>query len=236
MPKPTNLQQTLWDIQKRFGDHAIETLGARGAQAAALATGFPVLDATLSAGGIPYGTLTELVGIPTSGMTTLAHQIIANTHRAGNPAVYLDPNSTFDPDYAARCGVEPDRLLLVRPTDAAQAILIARDCVRTGSIALVVLDLIGLKVSGIKPLEHLRDALVRSRCTALILHDTPFAAPLDSVFDVRLCVERTGWLFEGRDVRGYQARITVAKDKGREGERHVVVDIRADRAVDGGNP
>jgi len=236
MPKQTNLQQTLWDIQKRFGDHVVGTLGTRGLQTAAISSGFFALDAVLSAGGIPYGGLTELAGVPTSGMTTLAHHIIAGAHHTGDPAVYLDPNGTFDPDYAVRCGVDLDRLLLVRPSDAAQAILIARDCVRTGSVALVVLDLVGLPVRGVKPLEHLRDSLIRSRCAALILHSQPFPSTLDVFFQVRLRIERAGWLTQGRDVCGYQTQITVVKDKSREGERRVMLDIRTDRAVDGGNP
>ena len=236
MPKPNNLQQTLWDIQKRFGDQAVGTLGAREAQTPVIQTGFPALDQALGVGGIPYSALTELVGVPTSGMTTLAHHLSASVQRSGSAVVYLDPNGTFDPDYAARCGVDPERLLVVRPTDAAQAVLIARDCVRTGSVALVVLDLVGLSVSGSKPLEHLRDALIRSRCVALILHRKPFPAPLDVLFQMRLRVERVGWLVQGRDVSGYQVQITVVKDKAREGERRVVLDLWTDRAVDGGEP
>ncbi|MBN8454148.1 MAG: DNA recombination/repair protein RecA, partial [Candidatus Accumulibacter sp.] len=152
MPKSTNLQQTLWDLQKRFGDQAIGTLGARGTSATALATRFPELDTALGAGGIPDRGLTELIGVPTSGMTTLALRIAASAHADGAPVVYLDGAGTFDPDYAARCGVDPDRLLLVQPEDAAQALLIARDCARTNSVRLIVLDLVGLPVRSSKPL------------------------------------------------------------------------------------
>ncbi len=236
MPKTTNIQQTLWDLQKRFGDHAISTLGARGTSAAALPTGFPQLDAALGAGGIPDHGLTELVGVPTSGMTTLALRIVANAHAAGAPVVYLDGMGTFDPDYAARCGVDPDRLLLVQPEDAAQALLIGRDCARTNSVRLIVLDLVGLPMRGSKPLEHLREALVRARCAALLLHSEPVPAALNDLFQLQLRLAWAGWVTQGRDVTGYRVQVTIVKDKARAGERQIVLDLHPDRAVDGGAP
>ncbi len=236
MPKTTNLQQTLWDLQKRFGDHAISTLGARGTSAAALPTGFPELDTALGAGGIPDRGLTELVGVPTSGMTTLALRIIASAHADAAPVVYLDGAGTFDPDYAARCEVDPDRLLLVQPEDAAQALLIARDCARTNSVRLIVLDLVGLPVRGSKPLEQLREALVRTRCAALLLHNEPVPTTLNDLFQLQLRLAWTGWVTQGHDVSGYRVQVTVVKDKARAGERQVVLELHPDRAVDGGAP
>jgi len=52
-------------------------------------------------GGIPSGRITELLGAPTSGKTTLANIIIANAQRRGSIAAYVDLSQTFDPYYAS---------------------------------------------------------------------------------------------------------------------------------------
>src|SRR5690606_13921275 len=57
----------------------------------------------------------------TVGLATLALQIVAQAQAEGEIAVWLDLQQTFDPDYAARCGVILDQLILVRPPDFGQA-------------------------------------------------------------------------------------------------------------------
>jgi RecA/RadA recombinase len=54
-------------------------------------------------------------------MTTLAHRIVANAPGWRGVAAYIDLTGTLDPDYAARCGVTLERLLIVRPRDAGHA-------------------------------------------------------------------------------------------------------------------
>ncbi len=76
------LQLTLWDVQKRWGQKALDLLNGPSStgDSTRISTGFDRLDQMLGSGGIARGRITELLGIPTSGMTTLAHKLTA-THR-----------------------------------------------------------------------------------------------------------------------------------------------------------
>ena len=115
---------TVAAIQQRWGTQALRRWGeapayrqgqaARAVEAPHIPTGFPALDQALGIGGIPRGRITEMMGAPTSGMATLALKVIASAQSRRDMAAYVDLGYTFDPDYAARCGVTPDKLLLVR--------------------------------------------------------------------------------------------------------------------------
>lgn len=111
--KRKRLDLVVTAIQRRFGPKALQ----RGEQALHpavalphISTSFPNLDETLDGiGGIPYGRITEILAAPTSGMTTLALKILAQAQEAGDLAIYVDLGQNFDPDYAARCGVNKEK-------------------------------------------------------------------------------------------------------------------------------
>jgi recombination protein RecA len=105
--------------------------------AATLPTGFPQLDDALG-GGLPRGRITELFG-PTSGKTTLALQLAARVSEHGS-AAWIDADRTFDPTYAVALGVALDRLAVVRPESAEEALDIACRLAASGGIDLLVVD------------------------------------------------------------------------------------------------
>jgi recombination protein RecA len=106
--------------QRRWGARALVQGVSHIAAPAALATGLPPLD-TLLDGGLPRGRLTEFLGTPTSGMTTIALQALAHTQARGEIGAFLDLRGTFDAGYAAACGVDLASLLLVRPKRSSSA-------------------------------------------------------------------------------------------------------------------
>ena len=119
--KKPPLQSTLEAIRRRWGPDAVRQASAqRAAEPACLPTGFAALDRALALGGIPRGRITELVGAPTSGMTTLALTLIARAQQQGSQPVFIDLDHALDPAYAARCGVEVGPLLLARPRTLAE--------------------------------------------------------------------------------------------------------------------
>src|SRR4051812_9436854 len=59
-------------------------------------TGVPSLDAALG-GGLRRGHLSEIVGTPSSGRTTLAVQTLAAATRRGEAVALVDTCDTFDP-------------------------------------------------------------------------------------------------------------------------------------------
>ncbi len=82
------LEKTVADLQQRFGLRAIGRAETRAIPV--ISTGFPTLDEALGVGGLPRGRLSEIVGIPTSGMATLALQIVAQAQQevTGQMAAY----------------------------------------------------------------------------------------------------------------------------------------------------
>ncbi|MCW5878662.1 MAG: recombinase RecA [Anaerolineales bacterium] len=135
------LQRTLDDIMKRYGEGAIMRLGeAHGMAVEAVPTGSLSLDIALGVGGIPRGRVTEIYGPESSGKTTICQHIVAEVQKRGGTAAFIDMEHALDPKYAARCGVDVDKLLVSQPDTGEQALEIAEALVRSGAVDLVVVD------------------------------------------------------------------------------------------------
>src|SRR3954447_1207568 len=79
------LQQIITAIQRRWGVRALRRLGQPGDDAiAVIPTGFADLDHLLGIGGIPRGRITEFLGTPTSGMSTIVLTLLAQAQAAGD--------------------------------------------------------------------------------------------------------------------------------------------------------
>lgn len=214
-----HFQRTLWDIRKRWGQHAI-TSNIASSQVEGISTGFTTLDDALHSGGIGRGRLTALTGVPTSGMTTLALRIIRHAQRTDGAAVYLDTSGVFDADYAARCGVDLERLLIVQPGDMTGAVTIMTDLLRVEPAIFLVLDSVGAS-SG-----NLSTKLVRpgSLGAVLVLASHP-SASLGYAAHTCLHVDRIAWLQRHGDITGCRTCIRIRKDRPDTGEKHVIVEI-----------
>jgi recombination protein RecA len=135
------LETTLSQIKRRFGDGAIMRLGgAPGMNVAAIPTGSLALDMALGIGGIPRGRVTEIFGPEASGKTTLCQHIIAEAQKTEGVAAFIDVEHALDPNYAAKCGVDVDSLLISQPDTGEQALEIAEALVRSGAVDVIVID------------------------------------------------------------------------------------------------
>ena len=184
------------------------------------------------------GVISEILGPATSGKVTLAAKTLSAAHAERNALVsWLDLPLTCDPDYLHCCGLDLDRLLVVRPHDAADALAIALHLVESNTLAALVFDgTVNLAqvdpaiVSG--SLERLA-ALVTQTQTAVIFLSEPAAQSrtLAHVAAVRLALRREQWITRAKDVRGYGGQVEILKHKlGRAG---AVVPIRI--TFDGAN-
>ena len=79
------------------------------------ASGFDVamLDSALG-GGLPRGQVSELMGPPSSGRTSLAWTWLGAATRRGESVAVIDTFDRFDPFTASQCGLDLTRLLWVR--------------------------------------------------------------------------------------------------------------------------
>ena len=135
------LQSALDQITKRWGEGSIMRLGeAASLEVEVIPTGSLSLDIALGVGGIPRGRVTEIYGPESSGKTTISQHIVAETQKLGGTAAFVDMEHALDPAYAARCGVNVDKLLISQPDTGEQALEIAEALVRSGAVELVVID------------------------------------------------------------------------------------------------
>ncbi|MCL2785358.1 MAG: recombinase RecA [Propionibacteriaceae bacterium] len=135
------LEVALAQIEKQHGKGSVMKLGERASQPIEIIpTGSIALDIALGIGGLPRGRIVEIYGPESSGKTTLALHAIANAQAAGDICAFIDAEHALDPEYARRLGVNTDELLVSQPDNGEQALEIADTLVRSGAIALIVID------------------------------------------------------------------------------------------------
>ena len=146
--KEKALELAIEQIEKQFGKGSVMRLGEASAKLSVevIPTGSLSLDLALGVGGIPRGRVTEIFGPESSGKSTLAYHIVAQAQIGGGAAAYIDVEHTFDPTYAARCGVKVDDLLISQPDTAEQALEITESLVRSGAVDVVVIDTVAARV------------------------------------------------------------------------------------------
>ncbi len=246
-------------LQLQYGPRAIRRAGPSdaGARPGCIPTTFSGLDAALAescsgrGGGLPRGRITEIVGPATSGKMTLAAKVVASAQRARDAlAAWLDVSWTCDPDYLHRCGVDLERLLVVRPGADRDALPIALHLVESKALAVLVFDgaadlfgqgsanPTGLRQTGQKAastgceealsigaLERLGTVVTRTTTAVLFLTEpAAHCQTLAHLATIRLRITREGWLIRNGDVRGYESQVQILKNKiGRSG---IVVPIR----------
>jgi recombination protein RecA len=140
--KEKALELAISQIEKRFGEGSVMKMGAviTRLPVEVIPTGSLALDLALGVGGIPRGRVTEIFGPESSGKTTLAQHIIAETQKLGGTAAYIDAEHAFDPTYASHCGVDLNELLISQPDTGEQALEITEALVRSGAVDLIVID------------------------------------------------------------------------------------------------
>ncbi|NCA71843.1 MAG: hypothetical protein EOM91_17535, partial [Sphingobacteriia bacterium] len=133
------VEAVLRRLEARFGEGVV-TLARAHAPIAVIPTGSPALDTALGIGGLPRGRIVEIYGPEASGKTSLALGIIAEAQRGGGTCAFIDAEHALDDGYAARLGVDPNRLLLSRPDTGEQALEITEQLICCGGVAVVVVD------------------------------------------------------------------------------------------------
>jgi recombination protein RecA len=145
---------------------------------------------------IPSGEITEIVGRPSSGRTSLFAACLRDVTQRGAVAALVDTDETFDPAEAAAAGVDLRRLLWVRCGGRRDVALRATDLlVRCPGFGMIGLDL-GERPPRI-PLAlafRLRLAVRRMGTTLVILASRRIAGPSAAlaVRTVRCALEWSG--------------------------------------------
>ena len=135
------LETAVATIEKDYGKGSIMRLGDNTAMnIETVPTGSISLDLALGLGGIPRGRIIEIYGPESSGKTTLALHVIAESQKLGGIAGFVDAEHALDPKYAKAIGVDIDNLYVSQPDNGEQALEIAETMVRSGAMDVVVID------------------------------------------------------------------------------------------------
>mgnify|MGYP001174707337 FL=1 len=136
------LESAIGQIEKAFGKGSVMKLGTSGENldVQGISTGSLGLDIALGIGGLPKGRIVEIYGPESSGKTTLALHVVAESQKAGGTCAFVDAEHALDPVYAKKLGVNIDDLLISQPDAGEQALEIADTLVRSGAISVLVVD------------------------------------------------------------------------------------------------
>jgi recombination protein RecA len=135
------LKNTLAQIEKEFGEGAIMPLGIGTATPIkGISTGCLSLDIALGGQGIPCGRVVEIFGPESSGKTTLALHVIANSQENGGIAAFIDAEHALDPSWAKKLGVELETLLVSQPGSGEEAMHITEMLIKSNAVDVIVVD------------------------------------------------------------------------------------------------
>ena len=141
MDKHTALETAIGQIERAFGKGSIIKLDqAPTMNIEAVSTGSIALDAALGIGGLPKGRIVEIFGPESSGKTTLALHVIAETQKQGGVCAFIDAEHALDTSYARKLNVQTDDLFIAQPDTGEQALEIVDIFVRSKALDTIVID------------------------------------------------------------------------------------------------
>jgi recombination protein RecA len=200
------VEQLRRDIARRFPGVVRPATPAApaGPPAGGHPTGHPALDALLPGGGFPAGRIVTIAGSASSGKLSVALAAVARATAGGACCAFIDTGGEFFPPSAAACGIDLERLLVVRapPPAVPRATCVT---LQSRAFALVVLDLSRRAAPGAAPgltaAQVMRlGALCREAdVTLLALGAAAALRPLAPAAALRLCTTR---ILSGRGADG----------------------------------
>ena len=111
---------------------------------------FPLDFAT--GGGIPRGRTTEIYGPESAGKTNLllSYMAVAQKLEPENRPAFIDQEHSLTPQWARKMGVNPDKLIYVRPQFAEQAVDLFEKLVQARGVSIVGLDSIAAMMTTVE--------------------------------------------------------------------------------------
>lgn len=241
-------------MQRKHGPTAVRRGSVVRVLPDAISTAFPQLDRITGCEGIPQGALSLVSGpANTSGKVTLAYKLLANAQQPSGAIALLDLCHTANPDFLQRCGVDLERLLVVRPNREEESTPLLLDVVQGGRVRCVVVDGV-LELTADRRLERqfhsslgrLQQVARMANCAVVLLSE-PIPrwhrwlnldgdAPERQRAALHIDLQHEDWLYRGADLVGYRARAQVMRSLWRWGSPSTSIAIEFNgtvRAVNG---
>lgn len=133
-------------INDRFGKGTVATNKIEVEDV--IPTGSIALDRAIGVGGYPTKRITEIYGPEGVGKSTLCLSAIRMAQAQGRRCIYIDAENTIDTHYAEKLGVsmDTDKLIIVQPSSAEDALTILEMAVESGEVGLAILDSVAAMV------------------------------------------------------------------------------------------
>lgn len=138
--KGMGMKDFLTKLQKDHGED-IGTVGGTLSNAVRIPTGLFPLDLAMG-GGFPINKVSMIYGPESSSKTNIALLAIANFQRMFPELtnLFLDVENSYDPDWAAKLGVDREKIVVIKPSYGEQVVDIIESALYTPDCGLVVLD------------------------------------------------------------------------------------------------
>jgi len=240
--KQKALEIALSQIDKQFGKGSIMKLGESPRMTVeTISTGSLALDIALGVGGVPRGRITEIHGAESSGKTTIAYHIIAESQKKGGMAAFIDAEHSVDPEYARSLGVDIDQLLVSQPATGEEALEIMDALIRSGAVDVVAALVPKAEIEGdmgdsymglqarlmSQAMRKLNGSISKTNTAAVFINQirekigvmfgnpetTPGGRALKFYSSVMLDVRRVETLKQGNDMVGNRVKVKVVKNK-----------------------
>ncbi len=128
------------DWKDRWGNQVMNLGEKKLPSVVTISTRSIALDEATGIGGIPRGRITEIYGAQSGGKTSVCLHTIAEAQSMGLQVLFVDAENAFDPKWAARLGVNVEKLFLAQPDNGEAALQIVRDAVESKEFGLIVID------------------------------------------------------------------------------------------------
>ena len=215
------LETTLASLEKQFGKGTVMKLGEQAhMKVDVVPTGCLELDLALGVGGIPKGRIIEIYGPESSGKTTVALHIVAESQKRGGIAAFIDAEHALDPDYAKKLGVNIDELYVSQPSTGEDALEICEALVRSGAVDIVVVDSVAALVPRAEIDGEMGDSFVGLQARLMSQALRKLAGVVNKtnaivifINQLREKVRRGEQLKNGPTVIGNRTKIKVVKNK-----------------------
>lgn len=141
------LQKVVGELQKRFGKESVNYLGNSKIEPIPRFSSQCLAIDDVTGGGYPLGRIIEIYGNESSGKTTICYHAISEAQKKfpDKFCALVDSEFSFDPLYAAQCGVNVQELVVAQPDSGTDGFAILQGLIESGA-SLVVVDSIAAMV------------------------------------------------------------------------------------------
>jgi recombination protein RecA len=135
-----SLLEKLKALEKRYGSGTIIMGRDTKEELEIVDSGSLTVNLATNLGGLPVGKLIELLGMESSGKSTMTLHAIANFQKLPGKCVLVDYEQAFDRTYATALGVDMEKLIIIQPECMEDGYNMTEELIKTGNVRLVVHD------------------------------------------------------------------------------------------------